>query len=108
VDRSHFLNHLQRSYARRSDSLASEQRRASLMRDPQTPIEWQTAVDAAEANLVLDAARQYGLVKGGPGVNVERCQEILRRGALKGIVPAADCAERYASELMSQGRGGGR
>jgi hypothetical protein len=29
--------------------------------------------------LMLEAARQHGLVEGGPPVKVERCEEILQR-----------------------------
>jgi hypothetical protein len=33
-------------------------------RDPETADEWQEAVDIAEFWLLIDSARQYGLVKG--------------------------------------------
>jgi hypothetical protein len=56
--------------------------------DPETPQEWQAAVDAAEFYLNMDSARQYGLLTGGPKVNADRCEEILRRGKRKGYVPA--------------------
>lgn len=59
--------------------------------------EWQEAVDGAYALLALDAARRYGLITGGPGVNVGRCRQILaadaglcgetRRGALRRLQP---------------------
>jgi hypothetical protein len=58
-----------------------------MSRDPQTPEEWQDAVDTADFLLLLDAARQYGLVEGGPGVDVERCADILARGAAIGVIP---------------------
>jgi len=66
---------------------------------PVTPDEWQTAVDAAKALLVLDSARLYGLVTGGPGVNVKRCEEILYAGQQQGIQPRKDCVERLVGEL---------
>lgn len=44
--------------------------------------EWQYAADAASFLLALDACRLYGLVAGGPDVNVERAALILDR-ALK-------------------------
>jgi hypothetical protein len=56
-------------------------------RDPQTPAEWREAVDAAEFHLLLDSARKYGLVTGGPVIDVARCEEILRRGAAQGYRP---------------------
>lgn len=68
--------------------------------DPQTPIEWQNAVDAADALLKLDAARLYGLVRGGPEVDAERCWEIVHRAyELHGIEPAEDAVERLIAEL---------
>lgn len=48
--------------------------------DPKTVAEWQEALDQAEMLLRLDACRLYGLVTGGPKVNVDRCLELLRRG----------------------------
>lgn len=65
------------------------------MRDRRTPEEWQQAVDGAEALLLIDSARQYGLITGGPVVDVERCSEILKQGAARGIKPAADCVDRF-------------
>lgn len=73
------------------------------MRDPQTPEQWQEAVNGAEGALTLDAARQYGLVIGGPPVNVDRCCEILERGRHRGITPEADAVERFTAALVSTG-----
>lgn len=55
--------------------------------DPTTPDEWQEAVDAASVCLAVDAARKYGLVTGGPEIDLDRCEEILRRGAELDIEP---------------------
>lgn len=63
--------------------------------DPVHPEEWQEAVDAAKALLALEAARLYGLVTGGPVVNVRRCEEILDQGRTLGYVPSADAVERF-------------
>jgi hypothetical protein len=60
----------------------------------ETDAEWQEAVDAAEFMLLLDSSRQYGLVTGGPKVNIERCEEILREGKQRGFEPAEDVVER--------------
>jgi hypothetical protein len=57
-------------------------------RMPRTPREWQAAADAAEWCLALDSCRQYGLVEGGPGIDVDRCLLILERAKMRGIVPA--------------------
>jgi|SRR5579885_3304145 len=59
----------------------------TMIRDPQTKQEWQEAVDMAHALLSLDACRQYGLVTGGPKINLERCEELLRRAREYGYFP---------------------
>jgi len=58
--------------------------------DPTTDAEWQEAVDLAELWLLVDSVRLYGLVAGGPDVDVARCEEILRAGADRGITPRPD------------------
>lgn len=57
------------------------------MTDPTTPEEWAVAVDAADFCLLIDTMQQYGLITGGEAVNVERCTQILERGADRGIFP---------------------
>jgi helix-turn-helix protein len=59
------------------------------MHNPQTVDEWQAAVDGADFLLLIDSARQYGLIEGGPKANVDRCVEILTRGVDLGIFPSA-------------------
>lgn len=71
-------------------------------RNPGTPAEWQLAVDSAEACLLLDSARQYGLIEGGPGVNVDRCVEILEHGRARGIVPTPEGVQRNLVALVNQ------
>lgn len=73
------------------------------MIDPDTPEEWQNAVDAAHGLLTVDAARQYGLVAGGPTVIVSRCKEILERGKDLGITPSADAIEKVALAYAGDG-----
>ncbi len=73
-----------------------------MSRNPQNNAEWQEAVDAAEGMLALHAARCYGLVEGGPKVDVKRCVDLIRRGRVLGIVPARDSIERLVSELTSR------
>lgn len=65
-------------------------------RNPETPAEWQEVVDLAEGALALDSARSYGLVRGGPDVNVDRCVALLREGARRGYNPSVDAIERFA------------
>lgn len=68
--------------------------------DPSTLEEWQNAVDAADALLKLDAARQYGLVRGGPEVDADRCWGLIHRAATHyGIEPAEDAVERFIAEM---------
>ena len=66
-------------------------------RDPRTREEWQEAADAAHVLLTIDAARQYGLIEGGPEIDLGRCVEILRKARRQGITPAVDCIERASS-----------
>ena len=70
------------------------------MQDPKTPGEWQDAVDMAEGFSLLDSARQYGLVTGGPEIDVDRCEAILQEGRRRGVRPAPDAAERVVAGLL--------
>lgn len=56
-------------------------------KNPSTRGGWQEAVDAANFLLLVHSARLYGLISGGPQIDVERCEEILRLGRDRGIVP---------------------
>ena len=64
-------------------------------RNPRTPEELQDAMDAAYACITLDDARQYGLVIGGPKINVDRAEEILALGKAAGYTPSPDAIERF-------------
>jgi hypothetical protein len=66
---------------------------------PATPDEWQNAVDAAHAMLALESARLFGLVQGGPTVNVEHCTKLLALGRQRGIEPKPDATEQLVREL---------
>ncbi|HWP59475.1 MAG TPA: hypothetical protein VNL14_16405 [Candidatus Acidoferrales bacterium] len=68
-------------------------------KDPQTREEWQEALDMASVLMLIDA-RKYGLITGGPEVNVERCADVLRRGAARGYKPSADAVERLLPVWM--------
>lgn len=61
---------------------------------PKTPEEWQFCVEMAHFSLLVDAARQYGLIEGGPVINPERCVELLKAGKSLGYRPAPDAVER--------------
>lgn len=83
-----------------ADGQALDRGGKTVMKSPHTPTEWQAAVDAAEACLCLDAARQYGLVTGGAVVNVARAVDLLRAGKVRGFEPAPDAIERFIAEEM--------
>jgi hypothetical protein len=59
---------------------------------PQTPEEWQAAIDAAEMALTLDSLMQYSLIEsdGDFSVNADRCREILKFGRSLGYNPSRD------------------
>jgi len=69
--------------------------------DPTTRAEWQEAADQAWALLVLDAARAYGLVVGGPVVNVPRAEDLIRRAKGRGVEPRK---RRALRELVAECR----
>jgi hypothetical protein len=50
-------------------------------------LEWQEAVNAADFHLRVDAAQKYGLITGGPTVDVARCEQLLADAVIQGIVP---------------------
>lgn len=72
--------------------------------DPETPEQWQEAVDCAEACLLIDAARQYGLITGGPAVNVERCVQIKAHGYRRGVSPRQVAVDRFINEICRGGK----
>jgi len=68
-------------------------------RNPKTKAAWQYAVDTAHALLALDAARQYGLVTGGPTANLDRCIEIIERGKKMGIRPSKNAIRKLIDQV---------
>jgi len=70
-------------------------------KDPQNPIEWQAAVDAAEAYLLFDSATKYGLVRGGPVVNVHRCEYLLAKGKERGVVPLRENVDNCIAAIVA-------
>lgn len=71
-------------------------------RIPKSRAEWQEAVDAAHALLCLDAARLYGLITGGPTIDVDRCQRILEAGKKLNVQPSPYAVERMVAALMQE------
>jgi hypothetical protein len=68
--------------------------------DPETPDEWRDAVEWAEVMLLLDSARGYGVVTGGPAVDVERCLELQARGRALGHAPTTRGTEARIPTLL--------
>ena len=59
------------------------------VRDPRTPEEWQDAVNAARYFLIIADCTSYGILHYRGEVNLGRCNDILQRGAARGILPAS-------------------
>jgi hypothetical protein len=55
--------------------------------NPRSPKEWQEAADSSNFLLLLDSARQFGLIEGGPQLDVDRCVWILEQAKSRGITP---------------------
>jgi hypothetical protein len=79
-------------------------------RDPKNDQEWQGAANLAQFLLMVDSAKQYGLViftgrdsKIRDPINVERCVEIIRRARLRGIEPRVTdgMVKAWTAELMN-------
>lgn len=68
--------------------------------NPQTLEQWREAVEAAAGLRIIADLKMYGLLTGGPGININRCDEILRRGAKRGVFPAD--AQRSALAIIAE------
>jgi hypothetical protein len=53
--------------------------------DPITDEEWRVAALLARGALLFHSAKLYGLVRGGPVVDVPRCEELLARAEARGV-----------------------
>jgi hypothetical protein len=58
----------------------------SAPQDPVTDAEWRDAVLAAAALRQIHDCKLYGLIEGGPDINVERCDELIEKGRARGVV----------------------
>jgi hypothetical protein len=65
--------------------------------EPKTPEEWQEVVDMAAAARAVADCKMYGLLTGGPDIDVERCDDLLRRGRKRGITPSRPVGELAAA-----------
>ena len=68
---------------------------------PKTSEEWRDAVDMADALLMLASCRMYGVVDGGPKINLTRCEELVEQGKARGIKPRPDAFERLYAALTT-------
>jgi hypothetical protein len=59
-----------------------------MPKEPCTPGEWQDAVDAATGLRAIADCMMYGLMQGGPKINVARCDEILEQGRARRVLPS--------------------
>lgn len=71
---------------------------------PVTDEQWQDAVDAAYFVQQIELARLFGLVTGGPEINLESCAEILEDGRELGILPRLEQISRCGTESRSDAR----
>lgn len=65
------------------------------MKEPETPEQWQVALDTVVALLAVDAAKRYGLGT----VNMARCREILQRAKALGYQPSDQIVERIGASV---------
>ena len=64
--------------------------------EPKTRAEWQEAADLAHVYLLIDSARKYGLLTGGPeSIDLDRCEHLLKQAKERGIVPRPDAVDRF-------------
>jgi hypothetical protein len=52
--------------------------------------------------LMIDDARLYGLVSGGPKVDREHCEAVLERLGREGVVPTKAEAQQAALDLIAE------
>lgn len=71
-------------------------------RDPETPDEWQEAVNAAEAMLELESAKLYGLITGGPAIDVARCEQIMQAGITRKVLPDKVAVRAFLDALIDE------
>lgn len=70
------------------------------MREPHTLREWQEAVDVAAAARAIADCMMYGLLEGGPEIDVDRCDEIIEAGLARGVQPSKPIVE-LALEMVT-------
>lgn len=72
------------------------------VKQPSTAEEWQEAVLLAHAVRLIYDCRLYGLIHGGPQINVARCDQLIDAGRKRGIVPTAQAVQDTAVLIALQ------
>lgn len=62
----------------------------------------QELADLSQGLILLNDAKLYGFIEGGPKIDVEHCEVVLARLAREGIVPDEDGAQRSAVAFIAQ------
>ena len=73
-----------------------------MNREPQTPQEWQVAVDAAEGVLASEFIRALGFISKGGEFNIARCVDVLERGRDQGIIPSETAIKDWFGETSDE------
>lgn len=71
-----------------------------MRKHPQTAAEWQEAYDMAHVMRMLHDCKLYGLLVGGPTIDVQRCDYLIAQGNAMGLRtsrPALDLAVAYVT-----------
>ncbi len=55
---------------------------------------------SARALLLLHAAREYGFVRGGPSIDVDRCEDCLALAGERDVLPTGDEVDAAVAELI--------
>jgi hypothetical protein len=71
------------------------------------PDERRHAALLAEGHLRLEAARGYGLITGGPDVDVERCEELIAEAKAAGITYSQDDVDHATAAVAVAYAGSG-
>jgi hypothetical protein len=69
---------------------------------PETLEEWRSAAQSAAGLQLIEAARIYGFIDGGPKINLDRVDEILELARNRGIVPTTEEAQQAALILIAE------
>jgi hypothetical protein len=70
------------------------------MKEPNTPEEWQRAVNLAETMLLVHSAQAYGLITGGPDVDAQRCDDLIAKAKALDIHPQQAAIDKMIAELV--------